>query len=67
MDKIVLYTTHCPKCEILKEKLDGKSVAYETCEDTDVMSRLGFMSVPVLRVGDKMLNFADAVKYINSI
>ena len=26
MNKIILYTTHCPKCEILKEKLDNKNM-----------------------------------------
>ena len=26
MVELILYTTHCPKCEILKAKLDAKNI-----------------------------------------
>ena len=38
---IVLYTTHCPKCKVLEQKLKDKKVEYCICEDIDKMARLG--------------------------
>lgn len=28
---IIFYTTHCPKCAVLKTKLDKAGVSYSTC------------------------------------
>lgn len=63
---IVLYTTHCPKCCILKNKLDGKGIQYEECEDIDAMEKLGIDTVPILKVNDKLLSFPEAVKWVNN-
>ncbi len=62
---IVLYTTGCPKCRILKAKLDAKGISYGVCEDVDTMEKLGLTSVPVLSVNGNLYDFADAVAYIN--
>ena len=35
---IVLYTTHCPKCKVLEQKLKDKKVEYCICEDIDEMT-----------------------------
>ena len=40
MSKLKLYTTHCPKCEVLKEKLDGKHLQYDEINDVATMDRL---------------------------
>lgn len=67
MNKIVLYTTHCPKCRILEKKLTDKGVPFISCEDTTEMQNKGITSVPVLMVNDNMMNYYDAVKYVNSL
>ena len=71
MKKMILYTTHCPKCNILNKKLQDKNVEYEIVEDINVISSLGIKSVPVLCVSDdentNMMTYFDAVKYINSL
>ncbi len=64
---IKLYTIDCPKCKILEMKLDQKNVKYEKIKDIDVMKNLGITTAPVLGVDDKLLMFADAVKYINTL
>lgn len=64
---IKLYTIDCPKCKILEMKLDQKNIEYEKIKDIDVMKDLGIMTAPVLGVDDKLLMFADAVKYINTL
>lgn len=65
MDRIILYSTDCPKCKILKKKLDSAGINYEVEKDmTEVMS-MGYTSAPLLKVNDNILEFSDAIKYIS--
>ena len=64
---VKLYTIDCPKCKVLEMKLDQKNIEYEKIKDIDIMKSLGIMTAPVLGVDDKLLMFADAVKYINTL
>lgn len=63
---IILYSTGCPKCRILEKKLDEKGIKYSVETDVDEMVRLGFMELPQLKVDDKILNFTEAVSWINN-
>lgn len=65
--QVVLYTTGCPKCKILKEKLIAKNIAFETCEDMDVLVSKGFMTVPMLEVDGEMFDFMKAVKWVSEV
>lgn len=68
MSKLKLYTTHCPKCEVLKEKLDGKHLQYDEITDVTVMADLGIDQVPVLQIDDgPLMAFSEAVKYVNQM
>ena len=67
MSKIILYSTGCPKCNVLKSKLDSKKVQYEYITDVEVMKNKGFMAAPMLEVDGDALNFGEAVKFINSL
>ena len=63
---VTIYTTAtCPKCRVLKAKMDAKGIAYTECQDEEKMQALGIMSVPVLSVDDKLLDFSEARKYID--
>lgn len=62
---ITLYTTHCPKCNILKQKLDKKNIEYNINEDVETMINKGFSSVPVLEVDNEILDFVNAIKWVN--
>lgn len=62
---ITLYTTHCPQCRVLETKLAQKNIQYEVCEDQDFMKEKGFLSVPILEVDGEVLNFANAIKWVN--
>lgn len=62
---ITLYTTHCPKCNVLKSKLDSKNIEYKIVEDVDIMQNKGFSSAPVLEVDNEMLDFVNAIKWVN--
>ena len=64
---ITFYTTYCPKCKILKQKLDMKGIQYNICDDVAVMVNKGFEMVPVLDIDGKIMTFNEAVAYINKI
>ena len=64
---VVLYTTGCPKCRVLSKKLDGKNVEYEVCDSVDEMLKLGLTEAPALGVDDKILNYHDAVEWVNNL
>lgn len=62
--KVVFYSTNCPKCNVLKTKLDQKGVDYETSYDIQPVIDHGFMSAPVLQIGDEWLDFSSAIKRV---
>ena len=66
-ERIILYSTGCPKCDILKRKLEDKGVAYAENQDTDEMEALGIEFVPVLRMGDRLMSFAEAIRWVNQL
>lgn len=65
--QVILYTTHCPKCEVLEKKLKEKEIEYFVNDDLDEMLRRGFTVAPMLQVNEDLLDFGDAVRFINSI
>lgn len=63
---ITIYTTStCPKCKILKKKLDDKGIAYEEFNDEDELQRMGILSVPIMSVDGRLMEFPEAIKYVN--
>lgn len=64
---INFYTIGCPACNVLKAKLDSKSVKYNTVTDKETMINMGINSLPVLEVDGKLMSFYDAVKWINAL
>lgn len=63
---IKLYSTHCPQCNTLEIKLNRAGIEYEICDDKEVMAALGLKAAPALDIGDQILNFSQAVKWVNS-
>ena len=64
---IILYTTGCPRCKVLKQKLDNAGLAYETKTDVDEMLDLGIVFAPALKVDEEILDFSKAVTWLNSL
>ena len=65
MDNIILYTTHCPKCNILKAKLDEKNISYTEIDNIGRMKELGITSVPVMSINGSFFEFKAAVDWVN--
>ena len=62
---VILYSTGCPKCNILKKKLADAQIDYSVVEDVDVMLSKGLKDVPWLEVDGNLMNFVDSSKWIN--
>lgn len=67
MSKVILYTTHCPKCKVLETRLRQAHIEYEIIEDENVMLNKGFMEAPKLEVDEKVMGFADAMDYLKEL
>ena len=65
--KVVFYTIDCPKCRVLESKLSAKGVSFEECRDIEIMQGKGFENAPMLEVDGTVMNFGDAVKWINNL
>lgn len=65
--KVILYTTHCPKCKVVESKLKQKNIEYEECEDIGAMQDKGLTFAPALEVDDNLYNFTEAIKFINTL
>lgn len=62
---IKMYTTHCPKCNVLEAKLNAKGIEYEKVSGADAIIEKGFQSAPLLEVDGKVLDFMDAIGWLN--
>ena len=63
--KVVLYTTHCPKCSVLEKKLSAKNINYSEITDVEIMTKKGFDAVPILEVDGITMDFKAANTWIN--
>ena len=63
--EVILYSTGCPKCRVLKTKLDKKNINYIENNDVEEMIELGFDLLPVLKVDNDIMNFTEANDWIN--
>lgn len=64
---IILYSTGCPKCNVLTKKLKSKDVEFSVVNDIETMRNLGISEVPVLSLDEKLLSFKEAVDWLNTL
>ena len=73
MQKIIFYTTNCPRCQVLKKKMDSLGIDYELNNDIKEMMLWGIQTVPMLRIEEELfdssslttlLDFSQAVKWL---
>jgi glutaredoxin len=63
-EHVILYEHGCPKCKILKAKLDQKNISYERVTDIGTMMAKGFTEAPKLEVNGVVMGFKDAVDWV---
>ena len=64
---ITLYTTHCPKCKVLADLCVAKGLHFIENTNVEEMEAMGITMLPVLKIGDKLLNFSEAYKLVKSM
>lgn len=64
---IVLYTTKtCPKCGIVKAKLENKKIEYTLINDESILEEKGYDLLPVLEVDEVVMkSMLDINDWIN--
>ena len=65
-EKIILYSTNCPKCKVLIQKLNEKNIPYIICDDIDIMLTKGLTTVPVVEKNGELMSFKEAIDWINT-
>ena len=61
---VVLYTNHCPCCEVLETKLKAAGIQYRTVDDVRLMLEMGLTTMPMLETNDMMMNYPAALKWL---
>lgn len=64
-ENIILYSTGCPQCKVLKDKLDDKGILYAENNSIDAMAALGITKVPILSIDGELYEFKEAVDWVN--
>ena len=70
--EVTLYSTGCPKCNVLKKKLEAANVNYTEVTDTDKVTQIcnstGFDSVPIIAIEDgHILDFNRAIAWVKQV
>ena len=65
MESIILYSNGCPKCKVLKSKLENKKIEFTETKDFLKLQNEGFQSLPIMEVDGKLLTFVEANNWIN--
>ena len=64
-EMVILYSTHCPKCQVLEKKLRDKGIEFKIETDVEIMIEKGYLTVPALVVDGKEYQFSEAVTWVN--
>lgn len=57
----------CPRCDMLKTKLKAKGIDFVEVKDEGLIESLGIEFLPVLKVGEDLLELSKANDFINSL
>ena len=64
MRKVIFWSTHCPRCNVLELKLKQKKINYEENNNVEEMTAKGFKEAPKLEVDGVVMDFKQAVDWI---
>lgn len=63
---ITVYSTGCPKCNVLIKKLNEKNILYNLCSDVEIMKSKNITQVPVIEADNNLMNFKQSIDWINN-
>ena len=62
---VILYSNHCPKCNVLEKKLKTKNIEHEEVNDVEIMKEKGYFMLPVLEIDGVSMDFKTANDWVN--
>lgn len=62
---VILYSTGCPKCNVLEKKLKAKDIDFVVVEGEQEIAEKGFSEAPLLEVDGVIKTFPEAVQWVN--
>ena len=65
MEDVILYSNGCPKCKVIKMKLEEKAVNFIETSDEQKVASMGYQTFPILQVNETIMDFKDANDWIN--
>ena len=67
-EKVVLYSTHCPKCSAVETILRNKKINFEMEDNKEeilsVADSNGIKGIPFAKIGDKIYDCKELQKWI---
>ncbi|MGN1044207.1 MAG: hypothetical protein ACI4PR_05425 [Acutalibacteraceae bacterium] len=66
MSNIILYSNGCPKCNVLKSKLESKKIQFKETNDFSKLEKIGVKSLPIMEIEGEILTFVEANTWINT-
>lgn len=71
MNRVTMYSTGCPNCDILRKKLNEKEISYNIVNDREIMKEKGFTTIPMLEIEHdgiiETFNFLNAIKKVKEL
>lgn len=65
--KTILYTTHCPQCNVLEKMLKQKNIDFVVVTGKEPILQKGYFSAPILEIDGKAMLYKEAYNYILSL
>lgn len=65
---VTLFTTGCPRCKILEDKLTAKHILFSVISGERAIESIqerGYMSAPLLSVDGEDMDFGKAIRWVN--
>ena len=64
---VTLYSTHCPRCNVLEKKLEQNGIEYTVIDNENLIIEKGFQTIPMLEVDGDVMDFSKAIKWVNGV
>jgi glutaredoxin len=71
MSVIKFYSSHCPKCKVLKKLMDDKKIEYEEIDNESIYMKVArenrIMSMPFAEINGRVVGTKELQKYIMEV
>lgn len=64
---VTLYSTGCPKCNILEGRLTKDNIEFSISDDVDKLMEMGFQTAPILQINDEYIDFVEAMNRLKAL